>query len=70
MLEHQNKVKAIGVVGEVYTTEISMDVADPYEQAYGWKQLSATIRVRVESVNLAVHDRFCGWRRVDKEGGG
>lgn len=64
--QNENEVETSGAVGEVYTTQTGMNKADPYEHSCGWEQISLSTRVQVESVNLAIHDRFYVWRRVSR----
>lgn len=65
MIKKLNAIEVEGCVDTVYTTESGMVEADPNEHEYGWEQVSRNVRIKVERINLAVHDYFYGWRRVE-----
>lgn len=61
------RINASGIVGVVYTTERGMDIADPYENNEGWKQISPTERVSVTADEVAfTHLRWMSWYTDDE----
>ena len=65
--KNQNEVEAAGVVGEVYTTQTGMDIADPEVHTNGWKQETPAKRVRVEACDVGMHQRWWVWRTIQQE---
>lgn len=65
MSEIQNEVDATGEVGEVYTTQAGMDIANPELQCSGWEQITPSTRVAVESRDIGMHQRWWVWRRAN-----
>lgn len=60
-MEKQNKAEAAGVVGEVYSTPTSMNIADTSERAEGWKQADRTVRVLAKSHGIGTHQPWWVW---------
>ena len=61
------RINASGIVGVVYTTERGMDIADPYENNEGWKQISSTERESVTADEVAfTRLRWMSWYTDDE----
>ncbi len=61
------KINATGKVGVVYTTELGMDIADPYVNYEGWKQISPTERESVTADEVtSTHVKWMSWYTDDE----